>query len=111
MFPLPFNETNLGVGEVLSTVDAMGEGWFFLFLRLSFVTDWQLYGIQEQESAKRRELGTRLADAQRECDTAHKARLMSEKQLNDVRCLAISLEEQNRELRSNASQKESVLVR
>ena len=66
--------------------------------------------VQEQESSKRREVETKLADAQRDCDTAYKARLVSEKQLDDVRCLAISLEEQLRD-RSHVSQKESVLVR
>lgn len=66
--------------------------------------------MQEEELAKRREVDARLADAQRDCETAHKARIVSEKQLNDVRSLAVSLEEQNQDLRKHASQKEAVMV-
>ena len=67
--------------------------------------------LQEEELAKRRDVDARLSDAQRDCETAHKARIVSEKQLSDVRSLAVSLEEQNRKLRNQASQKEAVLVR
>jgi hypothetical protein len=67
--------------------------------------------MQEEASQKRREMDAKLADAQQDCEAAHKARMLSEKQLHEVRTLAVGLEKEIKEIQTDATRKEAAMVR